>query len=187
MNMIKKHAGCVKNSSGFTLVEMLIVIIILGILAMVVVPQFSVSQDDTKISTLKTNLSAMRSAIELYYQQHNNKYPGAVKTDGSGAATSDAEAKTAALDQLTLYSDAAGKTNASRTALTEPVFGPYLKHGIPTNPFNNKSDLVVDFDEASLSVARTGSDAGGYKYFPITGLLFSDDNLSSGGVAHATY
>jgi type II secretory pathway pseudopilin PulG len=66
---------------------MLIVIIILGILAMVIIPQISVSTGDAKVNTLKTNLSTVRNAIELYYHQHDQVYPGAVKTDGTGTAT----------------------------------------------------------------------------------------------------
>ena len=80
----------VKSRDGFTLIEMLIVIIILGILAMVIIPQITVSQEDAKMSTLKTNLAGIRSAIELYYAQHNNTYPGVKKVDGTLADVADA-------------------------------------------------------------------------------------------------
>lgn len=55
---------------GFTLVELLIVVIILAILAAIVVPQFSAATDDAKLSALDTTLANMRSSIDLYYQQH---------------------------------------------------------------------------------------------------------------------
>ncbi len=55
---------------GFTLVELLIVVIILALLAAIVVPQFASSTDDAKLASLDTTLSNVRSAIDLYYQQH---------------------------------------------------------------------------------------------------------------------
>ena len=82
---VSETVFAVKSRDGFTLIEMLIVIIILGILAMVIIPQITVSQEDAKVSTLKTNLTGIRSAIELYYAQHNNIYPGVKKTDGTTA------------------------------------------------------------------------------------------------------
>ena len=79
----KKQRTTSRNQSGFTLIEMLIVVIVLGILAMIIIPQISVSTDEAKLSTLRTNLGSLRGAIELYYHQHG-AYPGAKKTDGIG-------------------------------------------------------------------------------------------------------
>ncbi len=52
-----------QNQDGFTLIEILIVVILLGILATVIIPHVNVSIDDAKLNTLKTNLKRMRSAI----------------------------------------------------------------------------------------------------------------------------
>ena len=76
-----------RDQKGFTLIEMIIVVIIMGILAAVIIPHISMSTEDAKLNTLKTNLSSLRSSIDVYYAQHNQNYPGAVKTNGSGAAT----------------------------------------------------------------------------------------------------
>ncbi len=62
---------------GFTLVELLIVVIILAILAAIVIPQFSSSTVDANEAALDSDLNALRSAIELYKAQHNGLYPGA--------------------------------------------------------------------------------------------------------------
>ena len=55
-----------KAKKGFTLVEILIVVIILGILAAIVVPQFSDAGENAKLSTLKSNLQTVRAQIQLY-------------------------------------------------------------------------------------------------------------------------
>ena len=61
--------------SGFTLVEILIVVVILGILAAVVIPQFTSASVDAKLSALKSNLQSVRSQIELYKLQHDYVLP----------------------------------------------------------------------------------------------------------------
>ncbi len=73
---MRKHV--LTDQSGFTLMEILIVVILLGILAMVVVPQITISSEDTKVSTLQSNLGQLRSLLEIYYAQHNETYPGTV-------------------------------------------------------------------------------------------------------------
>src|SRR5262245_7928139 len=91
------------HTRGFTLVELLIVVVVLGILAAAVIPQFTNSTDNARLSTLDTNLAEMRGAVELYYHQHNSVYPGATRdTDGAAVATA-GEAATAIVKQLTLY------------------------------------------------------------------------------------
>lgn len=55
-----------KARSGFTLVEILIVVVILGILAAIVIPQFTSASDEAKQSALRSNLQTMRAQIELY-------------------------------------------------------------------------------------------------------------------------
>ncbi|MEE8541354.1 MAG: prepilin-type N-terminal cleavage/methylation domain-containing protein, partial [Desulfobacterales bacterium] len=97
------------NKKGFTLIEILIVIIVLGILAMIIVPQITVSTEDAKVSTVQSDLSAIRSAIEMYYAQHGNKYPGMTKSSDGTANTDEAEAATSMIHQLTRYTDSTGK------------------------------------------------------------------------------
>lgn len=65
--------GPVRNA--FTLVEILIVVIILGILAAIVVPQFTSASEDAQISNTETQLSTIRNQIELYRVRNNAQYP----------------------------------------------------------------------------------------------------------------
>ncbi|MBN2560691.1 MAG: prepilin-type N-terminal cleavage/methylation domain-containing protein [Phycisphaerae bacterium] len=103
--------------SAFTLVELLIVVIILGILAAVVIPQFSDASDDARLSSLTTNLQTIRGQIELYKLQHNGLYPTAADV----------------VAQLTGTTDVAGAT-------TGTDFGPYLQT-MPNNPFTNTNTV----------------------------------------------
>ena len=51
---------------AFTLIEILIVVVILGILAAVVIPQFTNAADDANAASVRTQLQTLRSQIELY-------------------------------------------------------------------------------------------------------------------------
>ncbi|MGB5275688.1 MAG: prepilin-type N-terminal cleavage/methylation domain-containing protein [Gammaproteobacteria bacterium] len=166
---------------GFTLVELLIVVIILAILAAIVVPQFASTTDDARSSSADSTLAGLRAAIDLYYQQHNNTYPGAVTavptaactgTAGTGVATGGAgpTATTAFMEQLTLYSDASGGT-CSVSDATNHRFGPYLKKAdIPTDPFLLVSALEV-VAAGDLAMGATAGDPGGFKFDSQTGKI----------------
>ena len=73
-----------KVRSAFTLVEILIVVIILGILAAIVVPQFTSASEDAQISNTETQLSTIRNQIELYRVRNNAQYPDFLGALGGG-------------------------------------------------------------------------------------------------------
>ncbi|WP_392340293.1 type II secretion system protein [Moritella marina] len=58
-----------KRNSGFTLIELVIVIIVLGILAATAVPKFINLQDDAKISAMKGVEAAVHSAANIVYSK----------------------------------------------------------------------------------------------------------------------
>jgi prepilin-type N-terminal cleavage/methylation domain-containing protein len=161
-----------KRNRGFTMVELLIVVAILGILAAVVIPQFSGSTDDAKLATLDANLSQMRNAVELYYHHHNRTYPGASNYADGSAVSSVAEADTSFLKQLTLYSDVDGVTSGTYSDTYK--YGPYIKRLLPPNPFNE--DNVVKCDIAEDDITAAASDgASGWIFFTETGILLAND------------
>ena len=163
------------GSKGFTLIEILIVVMVLGILAMVIVPQITVSTQDAKTSTLETNLAAIRNAIELYYVQHNNIFPGEVDEADGTTTFADAAIPTdsdeAFIAQLTQFSDATGKTSATKDAAYP--FGPYLKGGaFPSNPFDD-SNAVLCAISADITITTTTA-AGGWIYYPKIGKILAN-------------
>lgn len=152
------------NNKGFTLVEILIVVIILGILAAIVIPQFSNASTDAKKNSLTSQLQTMRSQMELYKLQHNDRLPSKLTVAGlHGADPAD-------WDQLTGQSDVNGNTGA---AIVGDKYGPYLQQ-VPTNPLNGLttilSDSAVDFPTLD---GATASQATGFVLNTTTGKIWA--------------
>jgi general secretion pathway protein G len=124
---------------GFTLVEILIVVIILGILAAIVIPQFTQASTEARISNLKTNLQTVRAQLLLYKTQHLDRLPGATFSD-----------------QMTLFSDISGGTATAGDSTH--TFGPYLQ-SVPINPLSNINTVRV-VTGASTAFSAPSADAG---------------------------
>ncbi len=159
---------CRKNKA-FTLVELLVVIIIIGILAAVAIPQFGDSSADAKQSALKENLRTLRAAVEKYHIDHTSVYPGAVKTHratAAGAPAAHASAAEAFLKQMTAYSNDAGDTCDEKNASFP--YGPYIKRKLPDNPLP-AATATGDPDGVSVVTDTTpitadGTPTVGWKY-----------------------
>jgi general secretion pathway protein G len=122
----------VTRKSGFTLVEILIVVIILGILAAIVIPQFTNASQDARESSLLSQLQTLRSQIELYKLQHRDALPNLV----------------ANWDPMTSKTDVDGTINAAGE------FGPYMQ-AIPSNPVNGDT-AVTDGDGSGAASGPCG-------------------------------
>jgi general secretion pathway protein G len=112
-----------QRRAGFTLVELIMVAVILAILAVVVIPQFSDASSDVKNSALRATLHTIRSQLELYKAQHLGKYP-------LKASWSDAMLK---------------KTKDDGSVAADGKFGPYLQQ-MPVNPMDNLSTMAGSQD-----------------------------------------
>ena len=162
-----------QDRAGFTLIEVLIVVILLGILSSLFLPQFSASTEDTNLNTLKTNLTYLRKAIDLYHYQHNNTYPGRKKWDGQNDAASPIQAATSFIMQLTQYTDVTGDVDIKMDA--DHKFGPYLKSDdMPLNPFNNNKNTICDITATDIT-EKSSDGSSGWKFYTKTGVLMAND------------
>ena len=115
-----------RHSGGFTLVEVLIVVVLLGIIAMVAIPKIGMGSNDARESALRADLWAIRGQIALYRAEHDGA-PGP-HLDENGD-----------LDWDNFVPRLTGRTDPDGTINPNGECGPYL-YGWPTNPFFEPQD-----------------------------------------------
>ena len=149
-----------KTKAGFTLVEILIVVVILGILAAIVIPQFTQASTEARENSLRANLQTIRSQIELYKIQHNDNTPTFA----------------AFTTQMTGYTLVTGVACAQGAV---GAFGPYLQ-SVPVNPFTNTN--TID------NTGTAGDDVAAWEYVEATGAFNADDSgVDAAASAHSTW
>jgi general secretion pathway protein G len=72
-----------KHPRAFTLVEILIVVVILGILASIVVPQFASATGDSQKAAMSDQVAKLRRVIGMYYVRNGNALPTITAGDGT--------------------------------------------------------------------------------------------------------
>ncbi len=156
----------VRSRYGFTLMEVLIVMMVFAIMAVTVLPQFTAANDDALDAALRENLKKLRTQIELYRLQHRGQYPA------HGSRSSEDF-----LDAMLLSSDADGSTGPAGTK----SLGPYFEGRLPANPYSGGTKVrIVD----NISEALPDDDpVFGWIYCPATGKIKAN---STGTAADGT-
>ncbi len=117
-----------RTARAFTLVEIMIVVVLLGVLAAIVIPVMASSGSAARSSALAADLNLLRRFMLVYKSHHLEVSPGYLNGDAGGDPNNGVFE-----DQATLSSKATGETDARGTVGFK--YGPYLSQ-IPVNPFN---------------------------------------------------
>jgi general secretion pathway protein G len=145
-----------KNCTGaFTFIEVLIVAFIVAVLAGTIIPQFSMSTREAKLSNLKFNLHTVRAQLELYKEQHRGIYP---------PAATGADFK----DQITRKTGQDTKLDGAKGTC-----GPYLQSDVPLNPFNHSLTVAILGGDTEPTAPTGTSD--GWQYNPAHGWFYPNN------------
>jgi prepilin-type N-terminal cleavage/methylation domain-containing protein len=140
--------------TGFTLVEILIVVVIMAVMAAIVIPQFNNSTDDTRKATVQFNLSIVRSVIQTYRGQH-----------GQMPFVNDVQDLAEVITNKTQTNGTIDNTNG--------IFGPYVDV-FPENSFSNSISIKLITNDPATSSDVTSGGSGGWLYNKTTGGLWLD-------------
>ncbi|MEN6450883.1 MAG: type II secretion system protein [Thermoguttaceae bacterium] len=145
-----------KRRNAFTLIEVLIVVIIMAVLAATIIPQFSSSTNDAKLSSVKFNLRTIRAQVEMYKIHHNGSVP----------------ALATFADQMT------GTTNSSGAVGTGTgyTYGPYFQGQVPANPYNNLNTLKTTTATTEADAKAAVDGGSGWLYNATTGDFFANNS-----------
>ena len=152
-----------KPAAGFSLIELLMVIICLAVLAVIAVPQFANASGGTRVNSLATVVQTVRAQVGVYKLQHGDQLP---------------DLATASADRE--YFRPLMETSVHGTP--PRTYGPYLL-SVPVNPLTGGSVVnnVVSYDAQGRPQPVPDSDflydyAGGAG----TGMIWGTTNRSVG-------
>ncbi len=142
---------------GFTLIELVIVVLIIGTIATIAVPRLMTASGRSQDAAIAADVSALQRAIDVYAAEHVELCPA---MQPGGSISTDASAFAQRLLGKTLIT---GQVSGSGT------FGPYL-HEIPVNPRNGKATIRIDG-------AAAGANTHGWRYDSATRAVSPDDQV----------
>jgi general secretion pathway protein G len=155
MSRIRNSIGSARK--GFTLVEILIVVIILGILAAIVIPQFTNASQNARESSLQSTLQTLRSQIQLYKLQHGDTLPN-------------------------LVTDWTPFTETSTYGNPAQSFGPYMQAS-PTNPLNGCTGVV---DAGANLAGASATTLGSLTVAAGSGFIYDYNSGAGSGLIYGT-
>ena len=165
-----------KNQKGFTLIELMIVVAIIGILAAVAIPKFAEMMERSRDGATKGNIGALKSAVSIYYGDHEGSYPTDLTATYVGSTSWNFIAKY--IDNIpAVKSQGGNKLNVPFNNSAKSPWGGgaqssgYIFQGASTYTAAPGNDLSAGPTAAN---ALTGY---GYKYESATGLVWVNSTL----------
>jgi type II secretion system protein G len=148
-----------KTRRGFTLIELMIVIIVIAILALIVIPKLASASRKAKESTMRANLNMVRNALEQF-QSDTGYYPNE-------------------LEDLIKSTGSKGYDGSATVDVATTYKGPYMRqqggigtnNGIPKNPFITSAAAETPGTAAPAS-ATTPSTAAHWVYDKAAGKIW---------------
>ncbi len=109
-----------KSRKGFTLIELMIVVAIIGILAAIAIPKFADLIRKSKEGATKGNIGSVRSALSIYYGENEGTYPvylyNLVDTDSTAESTANGSTDKKYLDEIP-YAKIGGYQHSDRNTV----------------------------------------------------------------------
>ena len=151
----------IRGNKGFTLVELMIVVVILGIVAAIALPRFSNASATARASMLADDLRVIRMQLAVFTAQHNGVGPAYPNLDLAQAPT---EASFVA------YMTGSSNTGGTSQPCGTPgyLYGPYLRE-VPPNPVSDSKAIRVVAGTGDIDPPTDNS--AGWVYQPATGLF----------------
>ena len=152
--------GTIRNQGeqGFTLIELMIVVAIIGILAAVALPKFAASVERSREAATRGNMGTLRSSIAMYYGDVEGIYPAYLDTQQTYSFSK-------------YLSDHIPAVKATHSGV-----------GVGTSESPSGTWVLHTSDE---SITATGQ---GWRYNPGTGRIFVNSTATdSKGLVYSTY
>jgi prepilin-type N-terminal cleavage/methylation domain-containing protein len=147
---------------AFSMIELVIVVVILGVIASIAIPRFSNAAQRSENSAVLASTRILNQAVEHYVAEHADRCP-ATAPDGQIINNPLAFQK-----RLLGKTDDIGRLNTG-------IFGPYLRE-FPMNPKNGLATLRIDGDPAGANLA-------GWRFDSKRGIIVPDDSGISAAMA----
>jgi type IV pilus assembly protein PilA len=147
-----------KTQRGFTLIELMIVVAIIGILAAVAIPKFLDYMKKGKRSEAELNLNAINKAADAEYSE-NTTYPQFVQAATPGAVCCAGAGKKCAVNPLDWNGVPAW--DALGFEMTQPFYFQYTYSSAVSNQFTATAIGDLDCDTVAVTYTLTGDATSG--------------------------
>lgn len=139
-----------KNTkTGFTLLELLVVVLIIGILAAIALPQYKMAVGKVKYATLKDNARVIKNALDMYYMA-NGEFTAnleALDVELSGTLSDDKHL-------ISLENSSSCYIGSSSVLCKRKIFGINMEYSVSYSNFTNIMKCVANSTDITDAANR---------------------------------